>query len=117
MHAALIWGEPGSELELRDTAVAAKLFEAAGQAVVGRCLFISSVAVHHPFTAEIREEDRLSSTDLYGATKAAGELFLRAACAEHGMTGGIHPGPPASPPLGRPADARDALVAHIRQLT
>ncbi|MFO0579682.1 MAG: NAD(P)-dependent oxidoreductase [Polyangia bacterium] len=99
VHAALIWGEPGTELELRDTAVAAKLFTTAGSAGVARCIFISSAAVHRPFTGEMGEEDRISTTDLYGATKAAGELFLRAACAESRMTGIVlRPGPVVGPP-------------------
>ena len=87
VHAALLWGEPGTELELPDTIVAAKLFDAAGRAGILRCIFISSVSVHRPFNDEMDEEDQLSSTDYYGATKAAGEMFLRAACAEHHMTG------------------------------
>lgn len=99
VHAALIWGEPGTELELRDTAVAAKLFAAAGSAGAARCLFLSSTAVHRPFAGEMVEEDRLSPSDTYGATKAAGELFLRAACAEHRMTGVVvRPGPVVGPP-------------------
>lgn len=99
VHAALIWGEPGTELELRDTAAAAKLFAAAGSAGVARCIFLSSVAVHRPFAGEMVEEDRLSTSDAYGATKAAGELFLRAACAEHRMTGVVvRPGPVVGPP-------------------
>lgn len=100
VHAALIWGAPGSELELRDTAVTAKLFDAAGRAGLTRCLYISSAAVHRPFSTEMSEDDCLSTTDPYGATKAAGELFLRSACAEHHMTGvvvrpGLVVGPPA----------------------
>jgi UDP-glucose 4-epimerase len=99
VHAALIWGEPGTELDLRDTAIAAKLFAAAGSAGVTRCIFISSVAVHRPFSGEMGEEDPLSTIDVYGATKAAGELFLRAACAEHQMTGIVlRPGPVVGPP-------------------
>lgn len=99
VHAALIWGGPGSELELRDTAIAAKLFDAAGSAGLTRCIYISSVAVHRPFSAEMCEEDCLSTADLYGATKAAGELFLRAACARHQMTGvALRPGPVVGPP-------------------
>lgn len=99
VHAALLWGEPGTELELRDTVVAAKLFDAAGRAGVARCIFISSVAVHRPFTGEMSEDYRLSATDIYGATKAASEIFLRAACAEHHMTGiVIRPGPVVGPP-------------------
>jgi UDP-glucose 4-epimerase len=99
VHAALIWGDPGSEFEVRDTAVAAKLFDAAGSAGLSRCIYISSVAVHRPFPSEMCEEDCLSTTDLYGATKAAGELFLRAACAVHQMTGVVvRPGPVVGPP-------------------
>ncbi|HND30883.1 MAG TPA: NAD(P)-dependent oxidoreductase [Myxococcota bacterium] len=94
VHSALIWGEPGSELELRDVAVAARLFDAAGSAGVGRCILLSSAAVHRPFSAEMAEDAPLHSTDLYGATKAAGELFLRAACASYGMSGVVlRPGP------------------------
>jgi hypothetical protein len=35
VHAALLWGEPGSELDLPDTAIAARLFDDAGRAGVG----------------------------------------------------------------------------------
>jgi UDP-glucose 4-epimerase len=99
VHAALIWGDPGSEFEVRDTAIVAKLFDAAGSAGLTRCLYISSVAVHRPFSGEMCEEDCLNATDLYGATKGAGELFLRAACAGHQMTGVVvRPGPVVGPP-------------------
>lgn len=99
IHAALIWGDPGSEFEVRDAAVAAKLFNAAAKSGLKRCIYISSVAVHRPFSALMSEEDPLSATDMYGATKAAGELFLRAACAEHQMAGiVVRPGPVVGPP-------------------
>jgi UDP-glucose 4-epimerase len=99
VHAALIWGDPGSELELRDTAVAAKLFDAAGTAGVTRCIYLSSVAVHRPFHGVMDEDTGLNSTDSYGATKAAGEVFLRAACATHHMSGVVvRPGPVVGPP-------------------
>jgi UDP-glucose 4-epimerase len=99
VHAALIWKEPGSELEMRDTAVAAKLFEAAGSAGLTRCIHLSSAAVHRPFAGEMSEEDALRPADLYGATKAAAEMFLRAACARHRMTGVVlRPGPVVGPP-------------------
>ena len=99
VHAALIWGDPGSELEMRDTAVAAKLFDAAGRFGLARCVYISSVAVHRPFSDEMCEDDCLSTTDLYGATKAAAELVLRATCTGHEMTGVVvRPGPVVGPP-------------------
>lgn len=99
VHAALIWGDPGSEFEMRDTAIAAKLFNAAASACFARCIYISSVAVHRPFSNEMSEEDCLSATDFYSATKAAGELVLRAACEGHQMTGiVVRPGPVVGPP-------------------
>ena len=111
VHAALIWGEPGTELELRDTAVAAKLFDAAVRAGLTRCIYISSTAVHRPFASEMGEEDVLVTADVYGATKAADELFLRAACARNLMTGVvIRPGPVVGPP----AFAAGSLRTHDR---
>lgn len=99
VHAAFIWGEPHEDLELRDTVAAAKLFDAAGRAGVSRTLFVSSTAVHRPFGERMCEADRLLTADLYGATKAAGELFLWAACANHRMDGiVIRPGPIVGPP-------------------
>lgn len=104
IHAALIWGDPGSEFEVRDTSVAANLFDAAGNAGLSRCIYISSTAVHRPFSIEMSEEDCLSAADIYGATKAAGELFLRAACARHQMTGiVVRPGPVVGPPASSTA--------------
>lgn len=97
VHAALIWGEPGTEV--RDVAASARIFAAAGRAGVSRIVYLSSVAVHRPFSGEMTEEDRLWTGDIYGATKAAGELYLRAACAEYGMTGVVlRPGPVVGPP-------------------
>ena len=99
VHAALLWGEPRAELDVRDVAVAARLFDAAGTVGVKRCIYISSAAVHRPFSSEMCEESCLGASDLYGATKAAGELFLRAACAVHPMTGVVvRPGPVVGPP-------------------
>lgn len=68
-------------------AVTAKLFEAAGRAGLKRSIYISSAAVHRLFAGEMSEEDGFGAADIYGATKGAGELFLRAACARHQMTG------------------------------
>jgi nucleoside-diphosphate-sugar epimerase len=85
---------------MRDTAVAAKIFDAAASGGSKRCLYISSVAVHRPFSGEMRAEDCLNATDLYSATKAAGELFLRAACAGSQMTGVVvRAGPVVGPPV------------------
>ena len=113
VHAALIWGPAPSEFELRDVVASAKLFDAAGNAGVRRCVFVSSAAVHRPFSGVMREGDPLTTTDVYGATKAAGELFLRAACATHRMEGVVvRPGPivgaPAFPGGAFRSDARIA---------
>lgn len=120
VHAALIWGEPGSELAMGDVATTARLFDAAGRAGLSRCISLSSAAVHRPFAPEMTEEDRLSTADVYGATKAAGELFLRAACAQHQMTGVvIRPGPVVGPPAfaaGR-LHTPDALSRMVRAAT
>ena len=76
-----------------------------------RCIFISSVSVHRPFTGEMSEGDCLTAPDSYGATKAAGELFLRAACAEHQMTGVVvRPGPV----VGLPAFAAGSFRSDRR---
>jgi nucleoside-diphosphate-sugar epimerase len=100
IHGAFIWGEPGSDLEIKDTSVTAKLFDACGKAGVKRCIFLSSAAVHRPFAGEMREDDSIHTADYYGATKAASEVFMRAACAMHGLLGivirpGLVVGPPA----------------------
>lgn len=118
VHAALLWGAPGTELELRDVAATAQLFDAAGRAGLGRCLYISSAAVHRPFAAAMCEDDRLNTADVYGATKAAGELFLRAACERHQMTAVvIRPGPVVGPPAFESGTLRtpEALARMVHE--
>lgn len=100
VHGAFIWGSPGSEFEVKDASVTAKLFDGCGVAGVKRCIHVSSVAVHRPFAGRMREDDPICTNDYYGATKAASEMFMRAACATHGMEGvvvrpGLVVGPPA----------------------
>ena len=98
VHAALIWGDEAAEAELRDATVAARLFDTAGNTGLGRAIFLSSAAVHRPFTSEMSEADPLSPTGLYGITKAAGERALREACQRHGMTGvALRAGPVVGP--------------------
>ncbi len=121
VHAALIWGAEGTDLELRDTVAAARLFDAAGRAGLSRVVLISSAAVHRPFSALMSEEDALSPADLYGATTAAGELFLRAAAANYGFSGVVlRPGPVVGPPAfaggAFRSDARiSAMVQRARE--
>lgn len=61
------------------------------------------------------EGDRLMTTDYYGATKAAGELVLRAACATHEMMGVVlRPGPVIGPPAFDGASFRsDRRIAEM----
>ena len=121
VHAALVWGAEGTDLELRDTVAAAKLFDAAGRAGLSRVVLISSAAVHRPFSALMSEEDALSPADVYGATKAAGELFLRAAAANYGLCSVVlRPGPVVGPPAfaggAHRSDARiSAMVQRARE--
>lgn len=92
-------------LDLLDARAAARLFDAAGEAGVRRTVLLSSTSVYRPFSAEMDEGDALVPTDAYGATKAAAELFLRSACASHGMREGVlRPGPIVGPPA-HPAGA------------
>ncbi len=121
VHAGFVWGPPRSELELLDTVAAAKLFDAAGRTGVGRTVLVSSTAVHRPFTTEMQEDDALTTADVYGATKAAAELFLWAACGTHAMQGVVlRPGPivgsPALPDGAFRSDRRIvALVDAARR--
>ncbi|MBX2803190.1 MAG: NAD(P)-dependent oxidoreductase [Myxococcales bacterium] len=119
IHAALIWEEPGSELDLRDTAASAKLFDAAGQAGLARVLYVSSTAVHRKARSRrqglsheaINEATPLAPTDVYGATKAASEPFLWAACAAHAMQGTVVR---LGPVVGPPAFAGASFRSHAR---
>lgn len=99
IHTAIIWGDEQEELELRDTRVAIALFKAAANMGVEQILYTSSTAVHRPFSPGMNEEARLQTNDLYGATKAAGEVFLSALSHEFPMRCNvIRPGPVVGPP-------------------
>lgn len=115
IHGTFIWGEPGSEFEVRDASVSAKLFDACGAAGVQRCILLSSAAVHRPFAGLMQEDDPIHTADYYGATKAASELFMRAACAQHEMVGVVvRPGPVVGPPAFDGASFRsDRRVAKM----
>ncbi|MBS1718562.1 MAG: NAD(P)-dependent oxidoreductase [Armatimonadetes bacterium] len=79
IHNALIWDERPTELEMKDTRAAAKLFEAAGKCGIEQVIYSSAVAVHRPFLPKMNEDSPIRPADYYGATKAAGETFLWAA--------------------------------------
>ncbi len=91
IHNALIWED---ELELGDTRSAIQIFQACADAGVEQLIYTSSTAVHRPFRPLMSEEDLVSSNDLYGATKLAGEAFLSAFSQQTSMRCNvIRPGP------------------------
>ncbi|MCL2003412.1 MAG: NAD(P)-dependent oxidoreductase [Oscillospiraceae bacterium] len=76
IHIALGWGhEPLSMLE-NDTKVSAFLMEAAEKAGVGQFIYTSSTAAVGPMPCDTDENTLRKPDDLYGATKAATELYL-----------------------------------------
>lgn len=104
IHNAIVWDDAPEgarpELELEDTRLAIKLFEAAAKAGIPRVLMTSSVAVHRPFARAMDESSALHPVDTYGAIKASNELFLSALAAMHGMT---HHIVRVAPVIGPPA--------------
>ena len=85
IHNALVWDALPTELELEDTRLTIKLFEAAASVGVARVLMTSSLAVHRPFARAMRETDALHPADTYGAIKASNELFLSALAHTHDL--------------------------------
>ncbi|MDR0325843.1 MAG: NAD(P)-dependent oxidoreductase [Oscillospiraceae bacterium] len=76
VHIALGWGnEPLSMLE-HDTRASVFLIEAAERAGVGQFIYTSSTAAVGPMQGDVDESSLCKPDDLYGATKAATELFL-----------------------------------------
>jgi UDP-glucose 4-epimerase len=100
IHLALIWGNENLEIEGYDTTISARFFEAVGKVKIKRALYISSTAVHRTSVGNIFEDHSFTTNELYGVTKAAGELFFRSACARNNITGIVlRP----SPVVGKPA--------------
>ncbi len=76
IHIALGWGnEPLPMLE-NDTRVSVFLMEAAEKAGVGQFIYTSSTAAVGPMRGDTDENTLRAPDDLYGATKAATELYL-----------------------------------------
>lgn len=115
VHNAIVWDDapPGCspELELEDTRLAIKLFEAAGRAGVRRVLMTSSLAVHRPFAGTMDEQSALHPTDSYGAIKASNEHFLSALAAAYGMAWQVVR---VAPVLGAPAYEGGAFRCNAR---
>jgi UDP-glucose 4-epimerase len=76
IHIALGWGnEPMTMLE-NDTRASVFLMEAAEKAGVKQFIYTSSTAAVGPMPGDVDENTIRKPDDLYGATKAATELFL-----------------------------------------
>ncbi len=78
IHVALGWGDEGPAMLQADTAATVSLLETARRAGVGRFVFTSSTAANGEMTALNQADRAPRPTDLYGATKAASEMFARA---------------------------------------
>jgi UDP-glucose 4-epimerase len=75
---ALGWGDDGPQMLANDTAASVALFEAALKAGVGQAITTSSTAANGEMTALNSEDRAPRPIDLYGATKAATEMYARA---------------------------------------
>jgi UDP-glucose 4-epimerase len=78
VHVALGWGDDGPAMLANDTAASVALFEAALKAGVGQVITTSSTAANGEMTALNSEDRAPRPIDLYGATKAATEMYARA---------------------------------------
>jgi UDP-glucose 4-epimerase len=85
VHVALGWGDTGPEMLAADTAASVGLFEAAREAGATRVVYTSSTAANGELEAWNAEGRQPRPTDLYGATKAATEMFARAYAAQQGL--------------------------------
>lgn len=85
VHVALGWGDDGPAMLERDTAASVALFEAARRAGTPRIVYTSSTAANGEMTSSNREDRAPRPTDLYGATKAATEMYARAYAFGHGL--------------------------------
>jgi UDP-glucose 4-epimerase len=85
VHVALGWGDTGPEMLAADTVASIGLFEAARKAGARRAVYTSSTAANGEMVARNAEDRQPRPTDLYGATKAATEMFARAYAAQQGL--------------------------------
>lgn len=85
VHVALGWGDTGPAMLEADTAATVALLEAARLAGVGAFVYTSSTAACGPMDPHTAETRAPRPADLYGATKAASEMFARAYAATGSM--------------------------------
>lgn len=76
VHIALGWGNDPVEMLEHDTKVTAFLADAAERAGAKNLIYTSSTAAMGPLRDGMDETALLMPTDLYGATKAATEMYL-----------------------------------------
>ena len=105
VHLAVLWPDSSAQPEIDDITASARLFDALGRAGVGHVIYVSSAAVHRPFRANMREDDRLVGADAYGAAKIAGEAFIRASAAMHGFRASVVRAGPCVGPSADPGRA------------
>lgn len=92
VHVALGWGDDGPSMLEADTAATVALLEAARRAGVRRFVYTSSTAANGEMTPLNRADRAPRPTDLYGATKAATEMFARAYAGEGMSVHVVRPG-------------------------
>jgi UDP-glucose 4-epimerase len=85
VHVALGWGDTGPQMLAADTTASIGLFEAARRAGVKRAIYTSSTAANGEMEPTNAEERQPRPTDLYGATKAATEMYARAYARQQGL--------------------------------
>ncbi|MCL2224810.1 MAG: NAD(P)-dependent oxidoreductase [Defluviitaleaceae bacterium] len=76
IHIALGWGHEPLSMLMNDTRVSVFLMEAAEKAGVKQFIYTSSTAAIGPMPGNTNEITLRKPDDLYGATKAATEMFL-----------------------------------------
>jgi UDP-glucose 4-epimerase len=76
IHIALGWGNTPLDMLDHDTRVTVFLLEQAEEAGLKNFVYTSSTAVYGPNQDGASEKSMRTPTNLYGATKAASEVFL-----------------------------------------
>ncbi len=127
IHIALGWGYTPEEMLENDTRVTAFLLDAAEQAGVKTFIYTSSTAATGPLRSGMDETALRMPNDLYGATKAATEVYLMGFRQYYSRKGGygepvrmrrnvIRPGytysSPAVPGGASQSDKRFAAIAE-----
>lgn len=100
VHAAIVWEDEALRPEEDDVAATRGLVASAVRVGCPHVLYVSSVAVHRPFAAQMSEADPIAPTDAYGGAKAAGEALLAELRERHALRASCVR---AGPVVGAPA--------------